>query len=163
MLIYFIRHGEAGERDSERWPDDSLRPLTKKGERQFGKAAEGLTEIAAPVEVVLSSPWKRAWDSSLILEREAGWPSPTACEELAQPVPEVTIPKLRALGVESVALVGHEPNLGRLATWLLSSAYGQVIELEKGGIACIEAPPNLGAGSGQVRFVLTPRMLRRLR
>ena len=74
--LYVVRHAVAYERDAERWPDDARRPLTPKGEQRFQEAVKGLTSVAAPeVEVVLSSPFARAWRTAEILA-EAGWAAP---------------------------------------------------------------------------------------
>ena len=52
-LLYVIRHADAG--DSATWPgDDSLRPLSDKGERQAGRIAKS-KELASITEL-LSSP-----------------------------------------------------------------------------------------------------------
>src|SRR5688500_15620064 len=83
MIVYIVRHAPAGERDSARWPDDSKRPLTKNGERKFARAATGLAQIAAPPDVVLASPYTRAWRTAELLAENAGWPAPEECSALA--------------------------------------------------------------------------------
>src|SRR3954468_17149609 len=82
MDVYLVRHAIAATRDSAQWPDDSERPLTSEGEARFRKAARGLRRVAARVDVVLASPYVRAWQTAEILERAAGWPAPERAPEL---------------------------------------------------------------------------------
>ena len=59
-----------------------------------------------------------------------------------------------------LALVGHEPDLGELATRLLA-ARGQV-EFRKGAVCAIDVDAALPGGPGTLRWLLPPRVLRRL-
>ena len=56
MRILLFRHGPAGERDPEQWPDDRLRPLTPKGIERTRRAARGLLRLEGRPRVVLTSP-----------------------------------------------------------------------------------------------------------
>src|SRR5712691_2564228 len=59
MRLLFIRHAIAVPRGTPGIPDDE-RPLTPDGEKRFRKAARGLARIAAPPEILLTSPLPRA-------------------------------------------------------------------------------------------------------
>ena len=83
MLLYLVRHAIAPPADPTIWPDDRLRPLTKKGKTRFRRAAAGLGTFARLPERVLSSPLVRAWQTAQLLEQAAGWPGPVACDALA--------------------------------------------------------------------------------
>ena len=121
MDVYLVRHAIAETRDSTQWPDDSERPLTPEGEARFRKAARGLRRVAPQVDVVLASPYVRAWQTAEILEREAGWPAPERAPELeATRAPADGVELLRRHASNSVALVGHEPCLSGLASLLLA-------------------------------------------
>src|SRR5947207_3261160 len=87
MDLYLVRHAIAGVRDPNIWPDDSLRPLTKKGARRFRKAACGLGRFVRAPEVVLSSPFARASQTAEILAAEADWPDPLPCDALKEYAP----------------------------------------------------------------------------
>ena len=50
MYVYLVRHAVAHSRNSERWPDDSKRPLTPEGEEEFVGAARGLARIVPEVD-----------------------------------------------------------------------------------------------------------------
>jgi hypothetical protein len=61
MDVYLVRHAIADHRNPARWPDDARRPLTTKGAVRFRSAASGLHRLIATVDVVLASPYIRAW------------------------------------------------------------------------------------------------------
>src|SRR5580765_5134354 len=66
MRIYLMRHGPAGNRDT--WTDDdSLRPLTEKGERRTRAAADGLKRLNPAIDVLLTSPLVRARQTAEIV------------------------------------------------------------------------------------------------
>ena len=59
-----------------------------------------------------------------------------------------------------IALVGHEPDLGQLASYLLTGERNPSVRFKKGGVACIEvydlAPPKPHC---QLRWLLTPKQM----
>ena len=149
--VYVVRHAVAEERDSERWPDDALRPLTREGEERFRQAARGLREIAPSVDAVLSSPYVRAWRTAELLYEESDWPPPERCPELeAWRPPDDAFDVVQ--GRESVAVVGHEPMLSGLVALLLGADVD--LDLKKGGVVLVE--------DGVLRWYATPKILRGL-
>ena len=166
MHIYIVRHAEAGERDEVAWPDDRLRPLTKRGEKRWRRAARGLGRIMDDIDVVLSSPLVRTWGTATILEEEADWPAPIECEALAPGhKPEEVLSLLKGYDRSiTVALVGHEPDLHMLTSYLLTGDASLVeISLEKGACICLTMPDGLPAGEAELHWILTPKALRALR
>ncbi len=154
-VLCVVRHAIAEPRDQERWPDDSLRPLTAEGEASFRAAAAGLQRVVPSVDVVLASPYTRAWRTAEILHEEAGWPPPSRCDALAavRAANEV-IPLIRAHeSVSAIGLVGHEPYLSLLVS-LLTGAAG--ICLKKGGAVGIR----LAGDEAELRWLVTPKILR---
>jgi len=165
MELLLVRHGIAFGRDPDRWPDDGDRPLTPEGEERFRKAARGLKRVVPSVDLVLASPYARAWRTSEILSDEAGWPAPQRCPELE--AERKTSDALRALRApstrdrDSIALVGHEPNLSELASLLLTGAQSRMyVEMKKGGVACIAFDGAPTSDKGILRWAATPKMLR---
>lgn len=164
MHLYLVRHGVAFDPDPAQWPDDKHRPLTPAGEKRFRRAARGLKGLVPSVSVVLSSPWARAWHTAELLEKEAKWPAPVACEALESGRSPAEV--LQALqpfkGSTAVVLVGHEPNMHELASYLLTADTGHAqLEFRKGGVAHL----NLGDGSprpgaARLAWLLTPKVLR---
>lgn len=109
--LYFVRHAVAFNRDYERWPDDADRPLTPEGENDFRLAAGGLSSVVPRVEVLLSSPYVRAWQTAEILSGEASWPAPCIFPALKPDVPPHKIElALRTYAeADSLALAGTVP------------------------------------------------------
>ncbi len=162
MDLYIVRHAVAHKRDADRWPDDSRRPLTPRGEECFRRAAAGITRLVPEVEVVLSSHFVRAWRTAELLE-QTGWPEPKPFEELE---PECSPREvLHALapytGLKSVALVGHRPGLHELASHLLTGdASGARVQIKKGGVVRLSFDGPLEPGAGYLEWSLTPKALR---
>jgi phosphohistidine phosphatase len=163
--IYLVRHAAASERDPDRWPEDSERPLTPEGEEGFRLVSRGLAGVVPRVDAILSSPYRRAWRTAEILSELDSWPAPEP-----SPVLEPTLPPEKAaLALEdhanasSVAVVGHRPGLHELAAFLLTGkADGLKIGLEKGGVACIGFEGAPAPGAGELRWLLTPKALRNM-
>src|SRR3954454_17784885 len=110
MYLYLVRHAVAGNADPAQWPDDRERPLTPDGEKKFREVAAGLATLTPKVDVVLSSPLVRAWQTAQILEKLAGWPEPQKSEALAFAIPAEVMDALQPhAAVSSIALVGHAP------------------------------------------------------
>jgi phosphohistidine phosphatase len=165
MDLYLVRHGIAFVADPERWPDDRDRPLTPDGEKRFRRAARGLAKLVPKVDVVLSSPWVRAWRTAELLENEAGWPAPVPCDALESGRAPAEV--LQALqphaAARAVALVGHEPSMHQLASYLLTADTSHVqMVFKKGGVAKLQLDATLRPGSAVLLWLLPPRILRTL-
>lgn len=159
MLILLIRHADAGRRDPARWPDDTARPMTREGARQQRRMTRRLARHGLVPALVLSSPWRRAWQTAELTAERLEAPPPVACAALAQ-APSVTA-IARAVGRREddavVALVGHEPWLGELAALLLAGdRHRMTIDWPKSGILGL-AIPRLAAGEASLRFFWRPR------
>lgn len=163
MDLILVRHAIADERDASRWPDDSERPLTKDGIAKFERAAAGLREIVNSVDLVLASPYRRAWQTAEMLEQVAGWPTPVECVELEpENSPETVIERCNREHAGVIALVGHEPLLGELAAMLLAGQGAPAQPLKKGGAVCLRGGDEVAAGGMTLRWWLPPKLLRRL-
>ena len=164
MDLYLVRHGVAYDPDPAQWPDDKDRPLTQDGEKRFRRAARGLRELVPTVSVVLSSRWVRAWRTAELLEKEARFPGPIACEALeAGRSPAEVLQALQPFaGSTAVVLVGHEPNMHELASYLLTADTGHVqIEFRKGAVAHLQVGDGSPRpGAARLIWVLPPKVLR---
>ena len=163
MNLYIIRHAVAHKRDAELWPDDSKRPLTARGEERFRRAAGGILRLVPQVEVALSSPFARAWRTAEILE-QSGWPAPVPCENLEPDYPPHKV--LNALAghtdVESLAVVGHRPQLHELVSCLLVGDMSAAarIQIKKGGALLLSFDGLPEPGAGHLEWLLNPKALR---
>jgi phosphohistidine phosphatase len=163
MRLILLRHGPAGRRDAERWPDDGLRPLTSRGIKRSRDAARGLARVEPGIGLIVSSPLARALQTARVFARAL---DVTVVEELDALRPggsrEAILEFLAAhTGDRSVMLVGHEPDLGELAGALLFGPPSP-LAMKKAGACAIafEAEPRIGAGS--LHWFLPAKMLARL-
>lgn len=166
MQLVILRHAIAFPRDPKRWPDDSERPLTVEGVKRARRAASGLKRIIDPPARLLSSPLVRARDTATIFTHSARWPKAVECEALRPDAPpEEVLEALRdqVRKEECVAVVGHQPQLGRLlALCLPGETRPEAFELKKSAVACVrfEGPPQAHRGVLAAHF--PPRALRRI-
>jgi phosphohistidine phosphatase len=164
--IVLVRHAIAAERDPSRWPEDRDRPLTRQGEERMRRAARGLARIAPEVDALFSSPLVRAWRTAEILHEEIEWPDPKAWSQLEpERSPAETVHSLGShVEAARVAMVGHEPNLSDVASFLLTGDGGRGvdIELKKAGAVCLGVDGTPGPGTAWLRWLATPRMLRQM-
>jgi phosphohistidine phosphatase len=159
MKLLLIRHADAGERDAQRWPDDRDRPITAKGERRHQKMARRLRKLDLKPVLLLSSPWKRAWQTAEITRELLQCPAPVATEALAAAPALTRI--ANAIGAREehavIALVGHEPWMGELAGRLLTGQpNGLNIDWPKSGVMGIEVEA-IKPGAGTLEFFLRPK------
>jgi phosphohistidine phosphatase len=161
--LYLIRHGIAEER-GEAWPDDAKRPLTEDGMSRLRKQSRGLARLGVVIDTVLTSPLVRTRQTAEIVAA-AFEPRPHVVnvESLAPGGAHATI-----LGdIEKhakkarIAIVGHEPGIGELAARLIGTRHA--IAFKKGAVCRIDLDVLPSAGPGELRWFLTPRVLRAIR
>ncbi|MGE3955640.1 MAG: phosphohistidine phosphatase SixA [Vicinamibacterales bacterium] len=163
VQLYLIRHAIAEER-GEAWPDDTLRPLTRDGKSRMRKVVRGLGRLDVQVDVVLTSPLVRARETAEIVAA-AFDPAPriVVVDALAPDGSHTAL--LDALKKharrKSVALVGHEPDLGRLAARLVGAR--NPFEFRKGAVCRIDVARLPPTAPGAVQWFATPAMLRAIR
>ncbi|MBK8205225.1 MAG: histidine phosphatase family protein [Planctomycetes bacterium] len=163
MKLILVRHAVAFERNAKRWPDDSQRPLTKRGAEKFRKAAAGLVKLCPDVALCLTSPFRRASRTAKLLA-QAGWPVPKVLPELEPGVdPGIVASALAKLKTKGpIAIVGHEPALSELTAILLG--HGKpTFEYKKGGAASLEFPHVIAQDEGRLKWFATPKLLREVR
>jgi phosphohistidine phosphatase len=165
MDVYLVRHAIAHERNHARWPKDALRPLTPAGKKRFRKAAHGLAQLMPKGTTVVTSPYTRARDTAAILIEVGGLGKAVEAVELASgaTVGEI-FELLRSRKSGAVVLVGHEPNLSILMSTALAGDRARfAVEFKKGGAACLRFAKAIAPGRATLRWLLPPRVLRKLK
>lgn len=164
MNLYIVRHAIAVEAGTAGYEDDNLRPLTDKGRKKMEKIAHGLKSLETELDLILTSPAVRAVQTARILRRvfkldkesviETGHLAPTGYgDQLIQLLNE------QYAGMENIALVGHEPALGTLASMLVSGDPNLSFSLKKGGV-CRLAVDTLQYGRcATLDWLLSPAQL----
>ncbi len=163
VQLYLVRHAIAEER-GEAWPDDRLRPLSRDGVLRLRKQAAGLVALGVTFDEILTSPLVRTRQTAdLLKEALPARPKVIEFPPLAPGgKPRDVLQGLKAHARRtSLALVGHEPDMGELAAALIGLR--TPLTFKKGAVALVEVallPPP--AGSGELQWFLAPRILRRL-
>lgn len=157
--LLLIRHGHAEDSSPM---GDVERELTQEGRLKMRLGARGIKRLVPDLDAVISSPLVRARQTARIV----------ATLYSLEPRQSVTLAPgmdyARALrhavdtGGQRVALVGHEPDLGRFACWLLGGEAGRCMPLRKGGACAIEFLRDPGAGAGRLDWLATAKLLRQL-
>ena len=162
MNLYILRHGIAADRSSE-YPDDNLRPLTRKGIDRMRREAKGMSAIGVAPDLIISSTLVRAIQTAEIVQQGLSAPSSMANSEALVPWAHPS-QILRELAeshstLSSVMVVGHEPHLSSLVSYILTGEVSWLISLKKGALCSIDLSPS---GRGQLLWALAPRQLRAL-
>ena len=164
MKLLIIRHGKAFEADPIRWPDDSERPLTAKGERRIVKSTSAVKALVSGDVTVISSPYARALKTAEILCEETGWGEPQIDDRLsAHCGPEDAMNLVESLdSTGNYAIVGHDPTFSFLPGYLIGVNRLGATELKTGAVALVEtgtAP--LVQGSATLTALIQPKTLAR--
>jgi phosphohistidine phosphatase len=161
-ILYLVRHGIAEARSAS--GDDADRRLTEEGANKMRQAAIGLKRLGVEPEAIVSSPLRRAQETANILaDTLARKVTVDICPLLAPGTPpsEVVQGLSAYRRAAHVMLVGHQPDLGELASHLLSGSPAIVpLAFKKGAVAAIEVTSLPPAGEGTLVWFVTSKQLR---
>jgi phosphohistidine phosphatase len=161
MIVYFLRHANAGEKLPTPKKDEK-RGLDREGIEQCGYVGRALAALDVQVDAILSSPLKRSSQTAVLVGNEMGFEGKLQIEPALRP--EATILDFRKLlekyaRMEAIMVVGHNPNLSEFLGHIISGAGCEAnIELRKGAVAKVE----LRRSSGSLSWCVTPKVLRSL-
>ncbi len=167
--ILLLRHAKSDWSDSEQADHD--RPLNRRGEEAAPKIGAYLARHRLTPDQVLCSTAKRARDTWTLVAGELSSPPPVAYDErLYEAKPEGILRVLRNIDpdIRSILVVGHNPGLQDLATWLIASGDLEHRErlrekLPTAGLVVIDFAvagwSKLHAHSGRLERFVVPRML----
>ena len=139
MTLYLIRHATA---DAHGLPGgDFVRSLIPKGIKQAHRVGTFLCENDLIPDLVLTSPVLRAKKTAEVLT-EAGCPAPVVEAWLSCGMrPETALQELSAYReLNSVAIVGHEPDFSGLVEHLLGASFYS-IRVKKTSVISLEIDP----------------------
>lgn len=165
MRLLLVRHAHAGDREkfAKTGNPDELRPLSKRGIRQMKDALPGLMALVPSCDIILTSPLIRSRQTAAILS--GAWGQPAVDEPALAPDRPVTkvIDLLNGYAdVPVVVAVGHEPQLGLLASRLLTGSRTPSIDFAKGGACLLEFEDGPRAGMASLRWFVGPKQLAKL-
>jgi phosphohistidine phosphatase len=165
LRIILMRHGEAGDSDPRRWPDDRDRPLTEAGHAEHRAVAAALRHMGVTFDRLLSSPLVRARQTARITADAYGGREVELTEALGdRATPEALLTQLGPLARDhdAVLCVGHEPFLSAIAAVLISGSGRARIEMRKSGVIAVECAGAPAPGTCTLLFHFRPDELTRL-
>ena len=165
MELLVVRHAIAEDREeyAATGRDDASRPLTAGGARKMRRGARGLRELVPTIDVLVTSPLTRASETAEIIRREYGLDGiETASALTPSTLPDEVVGWLSKFDGGVVAIVGHEPQLGRLLTYFLTGTDRSAVELKKGAACLIAFAERPEVGKGRLVWAVPPRTLRDL-
>lgn len=165
MRLLIIRHAIAEEREdfARTGKDDSRRPLTDEGRKKMKQAAKGLRELVPEIDLLATSPLTRAAQTAAIVDSVYDGLDEVEIDELApEASPEDFLRWLRQQKAGTVAVVGHEPSISLLLSWLLTGTEKRLFSFRKGGACLLEFPGEVGPGTATLLWAVTPGQLRKM-
>ena len=166
MQLLIIRHAIAEDKVefARTGRDDTERPLTREGKRQMRHVVKGMRRVVRSVDVLASSPLVRAEQTAAIVAEEYDEISIDTVPELSPESDPAAFARWLRTQSEAkvVAVVGHEPHLGMLTTWLMTGSRESHVTLEKGGACMLEIDEQPGTRSATLQWSLTPEVMKKL-
>ena len=158
MNLYLMRHANAGIR-RENPALDAKRALVKEGKDQCILMARLLSALKVQVDVIVSSPLKRALQTAQFVGTELGYEAKVEVSSALGPDADYgaflqLVEKYSDR--EGVLMVGHNPNLFKFLGQLITGNGGAGVRMRKGSVARIamdKHPPML-------QWLIDPRMAR---
>lgn len=163
MNLYLLRHAIAVERGTAGYEIDSTRPLTPDGVRKMHRIAEGMLHLEVHPDVIVTSPSLRARQTADIAAQVLRLRRSVDVHDALSPGGDQAR-LLSDLGRlygdhKGVMLVGHQPDLGELASTLVAGSLDLALDLRKGGL-CLLATTSLHYGQcATLKWLMTPRLL----
>jgi phosphohistidine phosphatase len=162
MQLWIIRHGHAVSGGA-----DASRELSARGFQQ----AEALGRFFRHLQL---EPPDEIWHSQLVRARQtaeairdtAAWASPTREVEGLLPSDDPTALADRFGQLARLVLVGHNPHLERLASWLIAGeTEAEAFVMKTGTCICLENDFHPGGAQGPFRrwsvsWMLPPELIR---
>jgi phosphohistidine phosphatase len=128
------------------------------------KAARGLDRLGVTVDVVVTSPLVRTKQTAEIVAAALNPKPPVVTAESLAPdgtYQEIITDLEKQAKRTRIAIVGHEPGIGEFAARLIGSRHS--IPFKKGAICRIDVDALPPSGPGDLRWMLTTRILRSIR
>jgi phosphohistidine phosphatase len=161
MIVYFLRHANAGKPLANPKKDEK-RALDKEGIEQCGIVGRALAALDVQVDVIISSPLKRAVQTASLVGNELGYEGKLQFEDALRP--GASFADFRRLlekysTQEAIMVVGHNPTLSEFLGRSISETGCEAgTELKKGAVAKAE----MGRNAAILQWCVTPKVLRSL-
>ena len=143
---------------------DELRPLTSRGRKKMRKNLIGIKGICPHLDEIITSPLTRAVETAKIIRKEYPKAKVVAYDEL-KPGSKMA-PLLEILRQykkkEAIAVVGHEPHLSQLVSFLVMNRQRSCVTFKKGAVCLLEFRDKIDKGCATLVYLLQPLALRKM-
>jgi phosphohistidine phosphatase len=153
MDLFLIRHAKA--EDGSLYASDDERPLTADGRAQAEQVGAALARAGVRFDVMLSSGLLRAVETAQLIAGKVGFAGAVATDARLAPDgrPHQIIDEvIGGRTEERIALVGHEPSMGKLLSALLGKPG---LAMSKGAVARLA----WDGKRARLQFVVKPKKL----
>jgi phosphohistidine phosphatase len=160
LIIYFVRHASAGPKKSTEL-QDRRRPLDPEGILQCTTMGRCLSTLEAHVDIILSSPLKRATQTASLIANEIGHDGTLLTDAALEP--QAQFDAFRRMlqkysRMEAIMVVGHNPSLSQFLSLLISDQQSEsAIDLKKGAVARVDLA---GRRPASLAWCVTPKIVR---
>ena len=158
MRLILIRHAQAVPVGLDGVTADFDRHLTPAGRAQALAVAAHLEGRGVRFDSVLCSPFKRAMETAEALRAMLNDPSGFAATEAFASESgriDAMAAAVAATGGETVAAVGHMPDIARFCRWLAGGGGGS---FDTAQAVCLRFDAGVVQGGGRVEWVFVPPM-----
>ena len=164
MHLYLMRHGEADPVGGE-VRRDAERALSTRGRDEVRLMGQALARLEPGLERILTSPLVRAAESGRIVA--GSYPSPPPVEESELLTPgfrrQALLKHLESFGADArLLLVGHQPDMGELLSWLVAETPQAGIAVGTASLAVLTMRRPALDGEPVLRLLLTPALIETL-
>jgi phosphohistidine phosphatase len=144
MNLFLLRHAKAVEIGTDGIRHDKERPLAPDGLKKMRLIANGLRRLEPEFNLVLSSPYVRARQTAEIVVETLGLkpqiefhPQLAVEGDLQELITDIS---RRHAAQDNILLVGHEPRMSQLMSYLLTGGIHLTVDFKKAALAklCIE-------------------------
>ena len=161
MIVYFLRHASAGKSVPDR-EKDRRRALDPEGIEQCRYVGRLLAALETQVDLVISSPLKRATQTAAQVSNELGYEGKLQFDDALLPGADYNA--FRQLlqkhhKQDAVMVVGHNPSLSSFLSLAISRRGAEeAVDLKKGAVARVEVSNK----SAVLLWCITPKIARAL-
>ena len=158
MKLILVRHAEAVALGEAGAATDFDRPLTETGRHQAEALAKALAKLRIQPQAIFTSPAIRAIETATPIA------AALTPDSLAQPCDFLRLEEMKPrkfsdwlneTGYASIVLVGHMPDMGKYAGWLLGCD-STTVAFDKSTAALIACGNTAEKGRGELRWLATP-------
>jgi phosphohistidine phosphatase len=164
MDLFILRHAEAGKSLPAR-AKDAERSLTAEGKEELEDVARALSRLKIRPDHIVSSPLKRARETANEVAKALKERGKVEIWDELKPEgsKQELYTRLSKLKPESVVLcVGHEPYLTQMINEVMGHQGTPRIVLRKSGLTRLSIKAFTPKVEGELRWLLTPRLLKRM-